>query len=327
MTVRRGFLGSTVAFSAAFVLAIIGISCGGADTPVASTPPTTVSPQPTPTPPTGGGSPSTSCPLGKGDESAICDRATTKLLPELEAAMDRLIQQKPELFDLNDEYAEGTRAYKVVDHQGYINGLVAQLQAAGLCAEFDVDDPGQETILAKSDNDHSESFDVLLSTGHMRRGGGMYRETCTPASFPVDRPDDAPPVGSGCYRPYPPPVTRFNCKVHLKGDEFDTLDSTPIVGPNLEYCNSIGFSGRTLCPVRPEGAPDRAACENWRVGIAKDTGRPGPTWTKQDGSYCTGPSSGCVNTPDGQYQLWVYENGTYKVSAENGAECTVDVFR
>jgi hypothetical protein len=317
------------ALTSAFVLAIIGISCGGADSPsTPSTPPTTVSPQPTPTPPTGGGGGVTaSCPIGQGDENATCSRTKTKLLPYLESAMDLLIQQKPQIFDLNDEYAEGTRAYKVLDHEGYINGLVANLQAAGLCAQFDVDDPNQETILAKSENDFSESFDVLLSTGHMRRGGGMYRDTCTPSSFPVDRPADAPPIGSGCYRPYPPPVSRFNCKVHLKGADFYTLDSTPIVGPNLEYCNLIGFSGRTLCPVRPEGAPDRAACENWRVGIAKDTGRPGPTWTKEDGSFCTGPESGCANSPDGQYQLWAYLGGTYRVAAENGADCTVDVYR
>lgn len=327
MSVRRDSL-RTVALAAAFTLAIIGISCGGADTPYApSTPPTTVSPQPTPTPPTGGGGVAASCPIGKGDANATCSRTNTKLLQQVESAMDLLIQQKPEIFDLSDEYVEGGRAYRVLDLDGYFEGLVANLRAEGLCAERDVDDPGQETIHVKSDNDFSEDFDVILSTGHMRRGGGMYRQTCNPASFPVDRPADAPPIGSGCYRPYPPPVTRFNCKVHFKGSEFDTLDSTPLVGPDLEYCNSIGFSGRTICPVRPEGAPDRVACENWRVGVAEDTGRPGPTWTNPDGSFCTGPESGCANSPDGQYQLWVYLSGTYKVTAENGAECSVDVFR
>ena len=157
----------------------------------------------------------------------------------------------------------------------------------------------------------------------MRRGSGMYRQTCNPSSFPVERSTDAPPIGSGCGRPYPPPVSRFNCKVHLKGEEFATLDSTPIVGPDPAYCAAVGFPDRTLCPIRPEGDPQRVACENWRVGKAKDTGRYGPTWTKADGSSCTGPASGCVNSPN-QYQLYAYLRGTYVVTAENGANCTVN---
>jgi hypothetical protein len=134
-------------------------------------------------------------------------------------------------------------------------------------------------------------------------------------------------VGSGCYRPYPPTVSRFNCKVHLKDKDFYTIDSTPLVGPDPEYCASIGFPDRSICPLRSEGAPDREACENWRVGKAKDTGRWGPTWTKEDGSFCTGPESGCMNSPYGQYQLWVYLSGTYRVAAENGADCRLQVFR
>ena len=63
--------------------------------------------------------------------------------------MDLLIQQKPQIFDLNDEYAPGTRAYKVLDHEAYMEGIVANLRAPGLCSERDPDDvlardhPGQ----------------------------------------------------------------------------------------------------------------------------------------------------------------------------------------
>ena len=329
MTVSRESL-RAVALVAAGILATIGVSCGGAGSPSTSTPPPTVAPQPTPTPAGGGGIVAASCSIGQGDPNASCaadKRKGGSLVGEVEAAMDRLIQQKPQVFDLNDEYAEGTRAYKVIDHDGYMNGLVTQLQAAGLCAERDYDDPGQELIRVKNVNDYSEDFDVVLSTGHMRRGGGIYRQTCVPSAFPVPRPDDAPPIGSGCYRPYPPPVTRFRCKVHLKDKEFYTLDSTPLVGPDLAYCASVGFVNQAICPLRPEGTPDRVACENWRVGKAKDTGRPGPTWTKADGSFCTGPASGCANTPEGQYQLWAYMNGAYTVTAENGASCTVEFSR
>jgi hypothetical protein len=263
-----------------------------------------------------------SCSLGKGDVNAECSRRGEALLGEVEAAMELLIQQKPQVFDLNDEYAPGTRAYKVLDREAYMNGLVANLRAAGLCSERDPDDALQQTIRAKNASEFSEDYDVILSSGHMRRGSGAYRQTCTPSSFPVERTADAPPIGSGCGRPYPPPVTRFNCKVHLKGPVY-TLDSTPLVGPDPGYCASIGFPDRAICPVRPEGTPDRVACEDWLVGKARDTGRPGPTWTKADGSYCTGPDSGCENHPDTQYQLLSYRSGTYTVTAENGASCTV----
>ena len=95
------------------------------------------------------------------------------------------------------------------------------------------------------------------------------------------------------------------------------------MGPDANYCAAIGYDdGRSLCTIRPEGAPDREACENWRVGKAKDTGRPGPTWTKGDGSYCTGAASGCENHPN-PYSLFTYVSGTYVVTAENGADCTV----
>jgi len=315
------------------VVAVVGVaalvlsSCGDS-APSSSTPPTTV-PLPTPTPPPvgGGGGDSfyhASCALGKGDPDATCERKSERLLNVYEDALDLLIQQKPAIFDLEDEAAPGTKAYRVKDKEAYMEGIVANVRARGLCAERDPDDGAQETIRMKIEADFSENYDVLLGSGHMRRGGGAYRQSCTPANFPAERSGDAPPVGSGCGRPYPPPVTRFNCKVHIKGPEYYTLDSTPIVGHDAQYCASIGYTdGRSLCPIRPEGAPDREACENWRVGKAQDTGRPGPTWRKADGSFCTGPESGCQNHPNTQYSLWTFVSGTYTVSAENGASCSV----
>jgi hypothetical protein len=308
------------------VVAVLTLSCGG-EGPSSSTPVTTVRPvTPTPTPPIGGIGDmfnNANCPLGKGSLTAECSRRHEALLADVETAMNLLIQQKPEIFDLKDEYSPNTHAYKVLDREAYLNGLVTNLRAAGLCSERDADDALQQTIRVKDSADFSEDYDVILSTGHMRRGSGAYRQTCTPSAFPVERPADAPPIGSGCGRPYPPVVSRFKCKVHLKSKEYYTLDSTPLVGPNVAYCNSVGFVGQAICPIRPEGTEDRVACENWRVGKAKDTGRPGPTWTKADGSYCTGPDSGCQNSPNNQYQLFTYVGGSYTVTAENGASCTV----
>jgi hypothetical protein len=105
-------------------------------------------------------------------------------------------------------------------------------------------------------------------------------------------------------------------KVYQKG-HFWTMDSTPLSGPDSQYCWEIGYTdGRRYCPVRPEGHPERAACENWAVGNAKDTGRPGPTWTFKD-APCTGPESGCENSPHNQYQLYAYKYGVYLACVKN----------
>lgn len=327
MTLRRGRNPLAATAAALGLIALSNVSCGSS-TPASSTPPvTTPTPQPTPTtPPTGGDSTyyHASCSLGKGDPNPTCGSKNATLRQEVETAMDILIQQHPEIFDLNDEYAPGTAAYRIKDRSAYMDGLVKNLRAAGLCAERDPDDPFQETLRAKSTSDFSEEFDVILSSGYMWRGSGMYRETCSPSSFPVERDADAPPIGSGCGRPYPQPIAQITCKVHIKSPQYYTLDSTPLVGPDVNYCREIGYTdGRAMCPVRPEGAPDRKACEDWRVGVAEDTGRPGPTWWKKEGGYCTGPESGCANHPDTQYQLLAYRSGTYQVQAANGVFCEV----
>jgi hypothetical protein len=321
---HRGF--SPVVLVAVAVVAVLALSCGGGG-PSSSTPVTTVprpSPSTTPIGDVGDAFKDANCALGKGSPNAECRRESAALLPDMQKAMDQLIQQKPQIFDLTAEYEKGTRAYKVLDKEAYMNGIVANLRADGLCSERDGDDAQQQTIRVKDSAEFSEDYDVLLSTGHMRRGSGSYRQTCTPAAFPVDRPVDAPPIGSGCGRPYPPPISRFNCKVNLKNKQFYTLDSTPLVGPNTAYCASVGMPERAICPLRVPGSPDRVACENWRVGTAKDTGKPGPTWTKADGSYCTGPDSGCQHHPSNPYELLAYKGGSYTVVGQTGSSCTVN---
>jgi hypothetical protein len=100
--------------------------------------------------------------------------------------------------------------------------------------------------------------------------------------------------------------------LHGKGSDAWTLDSTPLVGPDAAYCKEIGFTdGRSVCPVRPEGNPERPACELYVMGRAKDTNRPGPTWYF-NGGFCTGEVSGCQNHPENQYLLRIFVSGTFK---------------
>ena len=115
-------------------------------------------------------------------------------------------------------------------------------------------------------------------------------------------------------------------KIHLRSTNKYTLDTTPIVA-GQEYCRKIGFTdGRNRCPVRPEGHPERHSCEAYAVGQARDTGRTGPTWTRNS-KYCTGKDSGCANHPDNQYLLWAYKSGFYEACVKNGTCGSVQVDR
>jgi hypothetical protein len=156
--------------------------------------------------------------------------------------------------------------------------------------------------------------------------------TPTPTPSPdAGQPSPSPATGgegaTECGQPLPPPISTFNVNVHLRGTENWLLDSTPIVGPDLAYCKTIGFTdSRSYCPVRPEGNPQRSACELYAVGRAKDTNRPGPTWYL-NGHFCTGKASGCENNGDNQYQLNTYVSGTFRACAASGVCGEVDVQR
>jgi hypothetical protein len=164
--------------AAALVLA----SCGGGSTPtVVPDAPVVASPGPAPS---GGGegASANSCPLGSGDPAAACGSRSPQLTAAVEAALDRLVRERPELFNTQEEAGADTAQYRVLDREKYLDGVVANLRAAGLCAERTVD---LERVLVKSTNAFSEEWDVLTASGFMRRGSYSYRQTCEPAVFPL----------------------------------------------------------------------------------------------------------------------------------------------
>jgi hypothetical protein len=310
MVLSRQFRTLAAVTVAAAFIAVVAASCGSGGSPAASSPTPAASATPDP------GSVGQTCRIGAGSAVAACGKQSSRLTDPVMAAMELLLRQKPQIFDRTDANPPGSDSYRVLDKDAYLNGLVANLQAAGLCAQRDPDDYNYEQIQVKNDNGFSENFDVLLGVGHMWHNGASYRATCVPASFPVERSADLPAIGSGCGRPYPPPLHHIVVAVHLQRGAFDVLDSTPIVGPDTDYCAAVGFTdGRSLCPVRPEGSPERAACEAWRVGKAEDTRRDGPTW-RLDGRLCTG--GGCENEPQNQYLLIATDSGLYTACAQNG---------
>jgi hypothetical protein len=304
------------------------LACGGGGTIKPSPSPTLA---PSPAPSDEGSKWSSTCALGNGSASFNCEKTSSRLSQQVEDAMDRLIAARPEIFDISrGEYSPEMRDYYVLDQDAYMNGLASELQAVSLCAEVDIyaEYGTRDVIFVKESNDFSEEFDVLTEKGFMRRGKGSYRTSCTPAAFPFELTADVPPADSGCYRPFPPPIDAMSCKQHTYIDGHQNIDSTPQIRDSI-YCEAIRYPpGAGQCPIRPEGAVDRVACENWRAGTAKDTGRPGPTWTKlanvqdPEGSYCKGrESNGCQNSEGSQYELWVWDPGIYKVCAKTGDCC------
>lgn len=165
--------------SATVAATLASASCGGGPSPVTPSSPTPV-PDPVPSPV------ANSCPIGKGDPAASCAKGAPQLLAVVEAAIDRLVRERPALFNLKEEAGENTSQYRVLAQDEYVDGVIANLRAAGLCAERTLD---RERVVVKSTNTFSEEWDVLSSSGFIRRGSYSYRQTCEPAVFPVEPPD------------------------------------------------------------------------------------------------------------------------------------------
>ena len=140
------------------------------------TPSSTPAPSPTPTPtsapPSGG-----SCSLPPSNSpDAPCSMQTPAFWNTVDKAITLLTQQQPSIFDLNNKICEN--CYYVKNEAAYVAGVIKNLNAAGVCAYYD----GEE-LAVKNSNSFNEQFDILISSGHIRRGLGSYRSTCNPSWF------------------------------------------------------------------------------------------------------------------------------------------------
>jgi hypothetical protein len=137
-----------------------------------STPAPTPTPTPTSAPPTGG-----SCSLPPSNSpNAPCSMQTPAFLNQVDKAITLLTQQQPSIFDLNNNLC--LNCYYVKNESAYVAGVIKNLNAAGICAFYD----GEE-LAVKTSNSFNEQYDILIASGHIRRGGGSYRSTCTPSWF------------------------------------------------------------------------------------------------------------------------------------------------
>lgn len=272
--------------SAAALCAVLTLSCGGnGDDP--------------PPPPR-------TCTAGAGVQAATCAaQGTHQHAAAVDDAIDVVISQHPEYFDMTQ--GASTREYMILDKIAYRTAVVGRLVAGGLCAEADTF--SDRRIKVKESADFHEDYNITSidygDGAFIQWGAVSYDTTCTPAAFPLAVNPDVPPPDQGCGVPYPPPIDDFGTRILVRAGGVWTLDSTPRIR-DINYCRSIGFTdGRSFCPLRDEGSPERVPCENWRVGTATDTGRVGPTW-RRDGQLCTGQASGCANSAHNQLQLLVY---------------------
>ena len=164
------------------MLAVALAGCGGgggATSPSTPAPGGTPTPAPTVSPSAAPTPAANSCPLGNGTLDSQCDRRNNELWEQVEGAIDRVIAKRPGLFNLNDHPSDGV--YRVLDDAGYHAAVISELAAVGFCGEYD-----GNTIQVKNTNNFSEEYDILTGDGFIRRGSGAYRNTCTPAAFPVD---------------------------------------------------------------------------------------------------------------------------------------------
>jgi hypothetical protein len=172
----------------AIMMAAVAIgACGGGGSP--TTPPTappTEAPTGTPTPP----SVVSACQrigIGTGTGQG-CPEQSPSFQGQVDAAIDQLIQEEPQIFDLK---APGGAGFRIVSVGQYYVGLIDRLDRMGLCADFD----GEE-LQVKRDNTFNDQYDVESSSGYILRG---YKSTCYPASFPKSV--TAPPSAAGCSLP------------------------------------------------------------------------------------------------------------------------------
>jgi hypothetical protein len=116
------------------------------------------------------------CSLPKSTYVA-CGRPESRFINHVDAAIQRMIDENPEMFDF-DDINPGTDWPRVNDIEAYQLGVIQILTEQGYCAFFD----GEE-VQMKRTNDFSEHYDINYADEYVRRGNGSYRGACYPAAF------------------------------------------------------------------------------------------------------------------------------------------------
>jgi hypothetical protein len=118
------------------------------------------------------------CSLPPSREVACSREAAGHFYHQVEAAIDEVLENRPELFDFNDT-ATRTDWPRIRNLEAYQQAVVDSLVGQGFCAKSD----RLEEVAVKLENARSEQYDVQLADQYVRRGGGIYRTSCYPAAF------------------------------------------------------------------------------------------------------------------------------------------------
>jgi hypothetical protein len=128
---------------------------------------------PTPAPSGGGGTVGQSCAPAPAPGNERCPRESkSDFLGVVESAYDSLIAKNPSWFT-----RDGGVTYVKISENDWIWAVINEVRSKGYCAGRYA-----EEVSVRTSGAYSENFDVLMSTGSIRRGDGSYRSTCTPAS-------------------------------------------------------------------------------------------------------------------------------------------------
>jgi hypothetical protein len=156
-------------------LAIPVILPKASPTPTPKPSPTPSDPAPTPTPPAPPVGGSCSLPPSNSPD-APCVPGSNSFLADVDKAITQVTQQQPGIFDFDDKKCDN--CYYVKNPGKFTTGVIANLNAMGLCAYYD----GEE-LAVKNTNAFNDQYDILVASGHIRRGSGSYRVTCHPSWF------------------------------------------------------------------------------------------------------------------------------------------------
>ena len=163
------------------VLALVRCG-GGSSSSTPSTPTVVATPTPAATPIPKPLSVIGSCSLAASNPgpSASCTKPNARLAAEINAAIDRVIAERPELFNFND--VDG--GPRILDYNAYMTAVVSAInQQPGLCGRID---PEGE-VGVKSSNSFNEQWLVASKAGwNPPVGNWVWRKyvgACAPAIF------------------------------------------------------------------------------------------------------------------------------------------------
>jgi hypothetical protein len=130
-------------------------------------------PSATPAPPSSQG-----CRLPAGNGPGTnCPRQEPTYLKQVESAIDQLVRNEPDIFDLKRTRGCG-ECYFLKDPDRFSRRMAELMPERDLCGFYDGEELG-----VKGTNAFNDQFDIVTADMFVRRQGGSYRSTCYPAWF------------------------------------------------------------------------------------------------------------------------------------------------